>query len=214
MDDNTRDIAKRAVVAVDGGRGFIIEVLPHNLLAGRLIVTAAHCLPDPPPPAIADTEERTYKELVGRLADPETHVSAECMFADPVADIAVLATPDNQELWNEAEACKKLMEEAEALPIADAPAEGPGWLLTLENQWVDCVVRHFGGPLYIFDAAEPIVDGMSGSPILNSDGAAMGIVCCSSGSGEMDKPTGGGPNPRLTDDLPGGLLRGIADDRP
>ena len=57
MDDTTKDIAKRAVVAVDGGRGFIIEALLPNRGPTRLIVTAAHCLPHLPPPATADTED-------------------------------------------------------------------------------------------------------------------------------------------------------------
>jgi hypothetical protein len=80
------DIA-RGVVKVGGGRGFIIEA-KHS----RLVVTAAHCLPHfPPPVSIAGYDERTYQDLLGALDDPTPRVWAELVFADPIADIAVLA---------------------------------------------------------------------------------------------------------------------------
>ena len=208
MDDTTKNAAKGAVVAVGDACGFIIERTRQNLYSDRVIITAAHCLPHlPPADAASDTKCRTYQELVGRLDGPTPKVWAECVFADPVADIAVLAKPDDQALWEEANAYDELIEEAEALPIADAPAEGPGWLLTLDGQWVACDVKNVGR-LWIFNAAKPIVGGMSGSPILNSDGAAIGVVCCSSGGEEIDQHTEGGPNPSLMDALPGWLLRG------
>ncbi len=204
-----KDVAKSAVVTVGEGRGFIIEAALLHRFPVRLIVTAAHCLPHLPPAlATASSEERTYAKLLGRLDEREPKVWAECVFADPVSDIAVLGTPDGQEVYDKAMAYDELTNNVPALRITYAPQEGPGWSLTLNGQWVACVVRHFGGPIDISDAAEPIVGGMSGSPILNSAGAAIGIVCCSAGSG--DEPhTKGFPNPNLMDSLPGYLLRGI-----
>src|SRR4051812_5465416 len=78
------DEAKRAVVRVGDGRGFVVE-------AGgdRIIITAAHCLPNFPPCAsFSYTEERTYADLVGKIGTTPT-VWAECYFADPIGDIAV-----------------------------------------------------------------------------------------------------------------------------
>ena len=209
MDDTTQDAAKRAVVTVGEGRGFIVEATLYDL-PRRLILTAAHCLPGLPPTHPASYQkERTFAKLLGRLGDKEPKVWAECLFADPVADIAVLTTPDGQEFYDEAEAYDELTEGAAALRIVDAPQEGPGWLLTLDGRWVVCTVHHSGGPLWIFDAAEPIIGGMSGSPILDADGAAIGVVSCAGGiSGEPQ--TESGPNPRLMGNLPGFLLRGIA----
>ncbi|MEJ2246907.1 MAG: hypothetical protein P8Y80_12645, partial [Acidobacteriota bacterium] len=73
------------VVKVGDGRGFIVES-KHS----RMVITAVHCLPYfPPPISIADTGERTYQDLLGPL-DGDPCVWCELIFADPVADIAVL----------------------------------------------------------------------------------------------------------------------------
>ena len=195
------DDAKRAVVSVGDGRGFIVEADGR-----RLVVTAAHCLPHFPPAAtISYTTERTYEDLVGPLAGGPL-VWAECVFADPVADIAVLAEPDGQAFFDQAEAYEALTESVSAIEIAEAPPQGPGWLLTLDGASACCLVRHFGGPLWIDDAASPIMGGMSGSPIVDASGAAIGVVCCSGGSADQPQHTEGGPNPRLLDCLPGWLL--------
>ncbi len=202
MEDATGDVAKRAVVTVGEGRGFIVETT-----RDRLVVTAAHCLPDiPPPAAFLPKDEKTY-QLMAPLGKREPKVWTECMFADPVADIAVLGPPDNQELFEEAEAYEELVADASALQIADPPPDGPAWLLTLDGQWGRCDARHNGGPLWVFDAAEPIMGGMSGSPILEADGAAIGVICSATTSGPH---TESGPNAKLTDSLPGWLLREFA----
>jgi hypothetical protein len=79
-------------------------------------------------------------------------------------------------------------------------------LLSLKNRWFACTVRHFpNGMLSVSDAAEGIVGGMSGSPIITADGAAIGLVCLSGGTGKVH--TEGGPNPRLMGNLPGWLLK-------
>lgn len=86
--------AGKAVITVGAGRGFVMGTT--NIFRERVIVTAAHCLPQlPPPNAMAFTEERTYPDLLGPLHD-SSNVSAECLFVDPVADIAILGGADNQ----------------------------------------------------------------------------------------------------------------------
>jgi hypothetical protein len=58
------------------------------------------------------------------------------------------------------------------------------------------VVKTVGrGPLWIVEATQAIVGGMSGSPILAKNGSAIGVVT-----------TPQGPNPRLASHLPGWLL--------
>jgi len=59
--------------------------------------------------------------LLGPLRGKRT-VWAACLFADPIADIAVLGQPDNQELSKEAEAYNRLMEDMATLTVGHAPA--------------------------------------------------------------------------------------------
>src|SRR4029079_3982821 len=77
----------------------------------RLVIAAAHCLPElPPPHSMSYTEERTYPNLLGPLGETEPMVWAECLFGDPVADISILSTPDRQELYDQAAAYDELTE--------------------------------------------------------------------------------------------------------
>jgi hypothetical protein len=49
----------------------------------------------------------------------------ECVFANPVGDLALLSSPDNQELDEEADAYETLTETVSALPISYPPKKGP-----------------------------------------------------------------------------------------
>jgi hypothetical protein len=208
-DDQERWLA--SVVRVGDGRGFVIEADYRR----SLVITAAHCLPHlPPPHGAAYLEEKTYAKILGPL-DEEPTVWAECLFVDPVADLAVLGEPDGQELFDQSECYEALVEER-ALPIATVPLvrppivlpdgttiagrpewRGRAWLLSLEGRWFGCDIRATFLSLWLENAAEPIRSGMSGSPIVSLDGAAIGVVCLSEAS-----PTVGGPNPFLWQQLP------------
>jgi len=67
-------------------------------------------------------QEETYPKLLGPLGGRRT-VWAQCLFADPIADIAVLGQPDNQALGKQADAYDALLDAMTALPVADAHAE-------------------------------------------------------------------------------------------
>jgi hypothetical protein len=137
----------------------------------------------------------------------EPTIAAECLFVDPVSDLAVLGPPDDQDLWDAAAAYEEFIATTEAIDIAHAQKRETGWLLSLKSRWEQCVVRHNGGGIWIFNASgEGINAGMSGSPIINSDGSAIGVVCL--GNGEANA-TEGGPNPRLAAHLPGWLLKAL-----
>ena len=73
------EIAKRAIVTVGEGRGFVVsdERESSMSLPSRLVVTAAHCLPVLPPCASnSNTEERTYRHMLGPVGNVPT-VAAE-----------------------------------------------------------------------------------------------------------------------------------------
>jgi hypothetical protein len=158
---------------------------------------------------------------------------AECEFVDPVADITVLCSPDNQSLFDEADAYDALVEDDDltawmvaAPPLIKPPADwpsnrpvdraigkSPARLVSLDCRLIDCTIEYSGSSrLWVEDAAEPIRGGMSGSPILDLDGRAIGVVCIGAGDVTEDgrtigEPHKGGPNPKLVDASPGWLLR-------
>lgn len=214
---------RRSVVRVGGGRGFVVETERED----RFIITAAHCLPHlPPSHAASNLEERTYANLIGPC-DAEPTVWAECVFVDPVADLAVLCTPDEQALADEAADYKAVLEPTVALPVAGLTfvrepftlsdgtiilgpprAESEAWLLSLDGRWFSCRVTSGGRAVWIAGAAEPIRGGMSGSPLVAPGGKAIGVVCVSA-SGLSFGDREGGPNPELAAHLPAWILRAM-----
>jgi hypothetical protein len=199
--------ALAAVVSVGAGRGFVVE----GPKAERYVITAAHCLPErpdgqrlPPPHGLSYINERNYRELLAPLGK-EPSVWCECLFVDPIADIAVLGSPDNQALSEQADAYEALVEAAIPLTITEPPSkpipeklaslkkygitkkkeqekwarrECPAVLPSLANRWFPCTVQHApNGMLNIIRAVEEIAGGMSGSPILSKEGTAIGLVC-------------------------------------
>lgn len=192
----------RAVVRVGDGRGFVVE----DKLKKRMIITAAHCLPHLPEAAsFLSGCERTYTGLIGPLVADDSPVSAECVFVDPVADIAVLGPPDNQELRDEEDAYQNLVAECDVLDVTDVQ-EASARMLSLAGDWFDCRVEAVmdGVAYWITGAVKPIEGGMSGSPILLPNGAAVGVVCMAGEDAGSDSLHG--PNPRLASHLPGWLL--------
>jgi Trypsin-like peptidase domain len=190
-DDMTDATNVKTVLKVGNGRGFVIEADDR-----RLIVTAAHCLPKLPPRAsISHASERTYQNLLGAIGK-RRKIWAECLFVDPVADIAVLGSPDDQESSDKADAYNQLVEVAIPLRVSQLhDGTLKAWLIPLHGASFSCEVEVFGRALWIENPTQKVKGGMSGSPILAEDGSAVGVVV-----------TPHGPNPGLTSHLPGWLL--------
>jgi hypothetical protein len=223
------DAARRAVITVRDGRGFVIQVAernpnqkeiplmgkvrrPRRWIKRRFVVTASHCLPKlPPAHPGAFRHERTYEALLGPLHERTPSIMTECLFVDPVADIAVLGEPDYVISDTSPDPFWELVDGAEALYVGSITDGMRGWLLSLDDQWKSCIL-HLGpadGPgLWITEAAAGITDGMSGSPIIGDDGRAIGVVCTSRGTGPGPYREGG-PNPGLMFSLPGWLLKQV-----
>ena len=169
-----------SVVEVGEGRGFVME----SSRLGRIVVTAAHCLPFMPPPISASyTEEKTYKQIVGPIGS-QPSIWAECVFADPVADIAVLASPDSQSLgeaWEVYEVFMEALEPFQALTdvpdsLADLSSDSltfQGRILSLRGEWQTCKIRRIGH--FLFVDGNIVKGGMSGSPIVVGE-MASGVL--------------------------------------
>jgi len=181
--------AASAVVTVSTGRGFVVE---GPVGQGRLVITASHCLPDVSPcRANSRIRDRTYPNLLAPLGGKPS-VCAECLFVDSIGDIAVLGAPDEQELSDEFKTYKGLVEAESVTPLTVAPPDSEGWLLSLDGVWFRCAIEHECGPLNFGDLAGKIAYGMSGSPVISTTGAAVGVVCVHSTQ-----------NPSLIRNLPG-----------
>jgi Trypsin-like peptidase domain len=192
-----------AVVQIStGGRGFLVGARE------RYVVTASHCLPRlPAPDPGAYLAQRTFEALLGPLGGA-CDVWAECVYADPVADLAVLAAPDAQHFASEARNYARLVGQRTPLRVAALPLarkgkseaaewQGAGRLFSLEGQWFECRLRATPRALWIGDKAQAFAGGMSGSPIADADGAALGVLCTT------------GANPILVQHLPRWLLDAI-----
>jgi hypothetical protein len=216
---NPHEHLTRSVIRVGDGRGFVAMISGGE----QVVITAGHCLPFfPPCHAASYLEHRTYRALLGPLNDKPT-VWAECLFVDPIADIAVLGPPDNQELADKAHSYQQFVVRATPIPIADAPKErgqippavwhsdgrtrradakkikrkmagkGSGLVLSLDGHWVECWVTRYKECLSI-EPAKLVAAGMSGSPVLSVKGQAIGVV--SIGGSGSDQ------NAVLVDNLP------------
>lgn len=205
-----------SVVRVGGGRGFVIvyraKVPPMKHIPGlraarfverRLIVTAAHCLAlSIPCHSAAYSKDRMCPRL-GTLDGKKKKIWGECLFVDPIADIAVLGEPDGQELPEQAEAYDDLTGNACAIPIGAAAKGGRGWILSLAGRWVRTTVDIFSGSYGGCLSVVRTEPGMSGSPILNDGGQAVGIIAVGTMvNSKIDKIEKVGPQPILARDLP------------
>ena len=183
-----------AILRVGDGRGFVAEIPSRNQKwLERVVITAAHCLPTLPPAHVgAGLEDTTFFNLLGPL-DGETNTAAECYFADPVADIALLGAPDNQELSEECDRYDTLVEDADTLALAPMDPTLPVRLCDLNRLWFGAKLNpNVHHKVWVFRTARHEIEaGMSGSPIIQ-EGKAIGVLSIG--------PYG--PNPLLTHDLP------------
>ena len=194
---------KDAIIRVGGGRGFVVATR-----RGKLVITAAHCLPRIPPAHPSSyTKDRTYDRLLGPIGESPS-VWSECLFVDPVADVAVLCEPDSQVLCDEWEAYDALVKERPTIRISRVTAPRSGWLLAKSGEWQRCTLTPHSGEFRSdlgvkdFGSQDAIALGTSGSPILTGNGHAVGVMS-----------TGEDRNPILADALPAKLLRALAKHR-
>lgn len=194
----------RAVIQVGDGRGFVLQIREN-----RFVVSAAHCLPQLPPATnFSLAEERTYRSFLGPLGG-KTTISAECVFVDPIADLALLGSPDQKQIPHDAERYDAFINSATALglgtltlveswDIEEADTE-KAWLLSLDAKWFRCRAVGLSRGMLITRTEGGIVGGMSGSPIVSDNGYALGVLTTSVCS---DRGQTWHPQPFLSRQLP------------
>jgi hypothetical protein len=209
---NKPTLLTSAVVQVRNGkgRGFIVGPAHRD----RYIVTAAHCVPRwryPRPHLANGINELTFPNFVRPLGVKRGTVWAELCVLNLTDDIAVFRGPDDQELSDEADQYEQFT--AKAMKVSAPPAAvesyrwlevsgSKAWVLSLDDRWLPCSV-HNGGRFLTLSGVE-IKGGMSGSPILNAEGAAIGLI--STGNEGYGK----NKHPSLMDCLPPWLWRRLA----
>jgi hypothetical protein len=157
-------------------------------------------------------QETTYANPLAPLGEKPT-VWAQCLFFDPVADVAVLGEPDNQELSDEWDNYYALVEERSPFAIA-APESGKEYMLALDGvTWKPTTLElhmTFGGNAL---SSGETLGGQSGSPILNAKGHAVALVSVGSETTvngvRPQEQHRNGPQPILKLALPPWLLRAM-----
>jgi hypothetical protein len=201
------EVAKRAVVRVGDGRGFVVSAGEYV----RYVITAAHCLPKHPKPHLAnDANELTYA-IIGPVGRKKPTIWAGLCADNLVDDVAVFSEPDGQMLCDECESYEKFTAGSALVigmpPVAVEPYNWrtttgtAAWVLSLDRKWQPCLVQSNGRFLCIKDVK--IEGGMSGSPIIDANGSAIGLISMGDGGDDY----GNSVNPSLMDCLPPWLLR-------
>ena len=95
----TASASKPGILTVGDGRGFVV-LHKRRGIELRLVITAAHCLPEEPVAA------------------------SDCLFFDRIADIAVLGPPDNQKYFDDSLAYDRLLDSLSPYSVYRPQLEG------------------------------------------------------------------------------------------
>ena len=183
-----------AIVQVGGrdGRGFIVG----SAHGARYVVTAAHCLARsrfPRPNLAFHVRDWMFPNVIGTLGADRGTISAELCVINLSDDLAVFGEPNGEQLGYEAHQYGRFT--AVAMPVAEPPtavepcrwrnASGAkAWVLALDGTWLSCAVHNSGRFLMLEDVEIKV--GMSGTPILNADGAAIGLISAGESGGRYN----------------------------
>ena len=220
------------VIKVGKGRGFFIETKERRYV----ITAAHCLGDKPGPSLFSDefAVRGVRHNILGRIGEPQ-NIAAKCVFVDRVADIAVLCEPDKHALYDKNEAFWEFSQQITPFPLGKFLRKaaidvklfslGGEWFAgriagPFDDDWFSLLVGDhvplddelfaspisgFESALYI-EASQQIQNGMSGSPIILSDGSAVGVVCVAN-TYDGDALKGG--SPYLHGALPAWLARAI-----
>ncbi len=169
--------AEDFLLKVGEGRGFVVADARHEELP-PLVITAAHCIQEMPAAHPWRYHDEETFLLLGPLSG-EVGVYATVLFYDPIADVAVLGQPDVQMLSEHAEAYEQLLQSYTPLAVTVPQERGAGVVYDLkaEPRAVEykCLQGFWKSP-WLQVEGFPFEGGMSGSPILDTQGRALALV--------------------------------------
>lgn len=152
------------------------------LVAGNMIITAAHC--------VYFTNTGAMMQGDYFLERIQTHcgeIIGSIMIVEPVTDLCVIGEPDDQELYNEAITFQQFCNKTKPVPICKRKVvpfqKYPVYILNYGGAWVKGIAKHtFYKDAYRLNiiAEEQIIGGASGGPIVNENGELIGIVSSAS----------------------------------
>lgn len=187
MSDKSRLRVERATVRLIemGGCGVLVP--------GRFILTATHCIDwsGTGGMALGDAHPTKIETATG------AKFSVDIAACDPRSDLAVLEELDNQNWFDDANKFEEWREKIEPVPLSTRQLKleqpCPVFIFTHKREWIAGSVTRYGiprqpaGSSVVLEADGGIEGGTSGSPVVTSDGALLGIVsnysCDSKGPG-------------------------------
>jgi hypothetical protein len=178
------------------------------LVAGGLVLTAAHCVDYTTAGAMVLGDY--FLEELQTMRGP---IKARPLAVEPVADIAVLGALDGQEFPEETEAFEAWWAATPPVPLCLEPlpalAPFPIYIYTHQGTWLQGsaqLAREEAHQLWV-EVAEQIEGGTSGSPIVTERGELVGVVSISNYESASAGCVGLTPRPHLT--LPGWVMHRI-----
>jgi len=174
-----------------GGRGVLIN--------GKLIITAAHCVTYKVSGEMALGEY--FIEEIETVQGKRLKVSP--LAVEPVSDIAVLGSLDDQALPTESDEFGKFCEKTKPTPVYIGEHElhqkFPIYVFNNNRTWSTGTAEQgfLDQPTLFIETKEPIEGGASGGPIVNDLGELVGIVSHFSIPIGNEKCNGFAPRPHL-----------------
>ena len=170
------------------------------LINSQLILTAAHCIDCTCEGGMQHTDA-----YIEELNTVHGQLKVSTLAVEPVADIAVLGSLDNQEFSEEAVQFLSFCDKTKPMPICQTDFElflgFPVYIYTPKGKWVTGTAQQtcYDAETLVIEADEQIELGTSGGPIVNETGELVGIVSCLGQEPDMNgKFVGFAPRPHLT----------------
>jgi hypothetical protein len=200
VDPRWKEIVVAATVRTEsGGQGVLVP--------GPFILTAAHCITYTISGGMV-LGDHIIEKVTSRDG---TVLKVGPLAVEPVSDIAVLGSLDNQTFYKEAQAFEAFCAATPPVPVAmdvfEVAVPTPAFVLSHKGHWINAAATAYRPELasLCMEADEQIEGGTSGGPVVTAAGRLLGVVSHSSETGGACD----GLIPRASMALPAWVIKGI-----